>query len=111
MASCNSASTPVDTKSKLSSSSGSPYEDPSLFRSLAGALQYLTFTTRYFLCCSADMPSYAYSDNKSYIRVLHVPSKYQMVDIFRKGLPQILFTDFRDSLSVRPPPATSAGVY
>ncbi|GAA0169278.1 hypothetical protein LIER_23801 [Lithospermum erythrorhizon] len=45
------------------------------------------------------------------IRVLHVPFRYQIADIFTKGLPQILFTDFRDNLSVRLPPATTAGVY
>jgi len=35
--------TPVDTKPKLSAKTSTPYEDPSLYRSLAGALQYLTF--------------------------------------------------------------------
>ncbi|GAA0154743.1 transmembrane signal receptor [Lithospermum erythrorhizon] len=44
------------------------------------------------------------------VRVLHVPSRYQIADIFTKGLPLILLTDFRDSLSVRPP-ALTAGVY
>jgi len=39
------------------------------------------------------------------IRVLHVPSRYQIADIFTKGLPLVLFQDFRDSLSVRQPPA------
>ncbi|XP_048489953.1 uncharacterized mitochondrial protein AtMg00810-like [Beta vulgaris subsp. vulgaris] len=37
-------STPVDTKPKLSSTSSDPYADPSLYRSLVEALQYLTFT-------------------------------------------------------------------
>lgn len=41
MSSCKATSTPVDTKPKVSSSSGTPYDDPN---SLAGALQYLTFT-------------------------------------------------------------------
>lgn len=38
--------------------------------------------------------------------VLHVPSCYQIADIFTKGLPRILFDDFRVSLSV-PEPLTS----
>ena len=35
------------------------------------------------------------------VRILHVPSHYQIADIFTKGLPKILFDDFRFSLSVR----------
>ncbi|XP_060201943.1 uncharacterized mitochondrial protein AtMg00810-like [Lycium barbarum] len=44
MSSCRPSATPVDTKPKLSATSTSPFKDPSLYRSLAGALQYLTFT-------------------------------------------------------------------
>ncbi|KAL9233675.1 hypothetical protein vseg_008639 [Gypsophila vaccaria] len=44
MSSCKPALTPVDTQSKLSATSGKPFADPALYRSLAGALQYLTFT-------------------------------------------------------------------
>ncbi|CAH9131347.1 unnamed protein product [Cuscuta epithymum] len=44
MASCKPSCTPVDTSSKLSSDDGPPVTDPTLYRSLAGALQYLTFT-------------------------------------------------------------------
>jgi hypothetical protein len=40
---CQSSHTPVDTSSKLSSS-GEPFSDPTLYRSLTGALQYLTIT-------------------------------------------------------------------
>lgn len=46
-----------------------------------------------------------------HIRVLHVPSSSQFADIFTKGLPQPLFTDFRSSLSICPPPAPTVGVY
>ncbi|XP_071727260.1 uncharacterized mitochondrial protein AtMg00810-like [Rutidosis leptorrhynchoides] len=41
---CKPAKTPVDTKSKLSARAGPVFHDPSFFRSMAGALQYLTFT-------------------------------------------------------------------
>ncbi|GJU41886.1 ribonuclease H-like domain-containing protein [Tanacetum coccineum] len=40
---CNPCKTLVDTESKLGSD-GDPISDPTLYRSLAGALQYLTFT-------------------------------------------------------------------
>ncbi|GJR69197.1 ribonuclease H-like domain-containing protein [Tanacetum coccineum] len=45
------------------------------------------------------------------VRVLHVPSRYQFADIFTKGLPTALFEEFRFSLSVRCPPAQTAGEY
>ena len=44
------------------------------------------------------------------VRVLHVPSRYQIADIFTKGLPCVLFEEFRDNLSVRKPPALIVGV-
>ncbi|GJS88891.1 ribonuclease H-like domain-containing protein [Tanacetum coccineum] len=43
------------------------------------------------------------------VRVLHVPSRYQFVDIFTKGLPSALFEEFRSSLSIRCTPALTAG--
>ena len=44
MSSWKSSPTPVDTKAKLSASYGNSYHGPTEYRSLAGALQYLTFT-------------------------------------------------------------------
>ena len=44
MSQCKPAPTPVTTPRKLSADTGSPYDNPTLHRSLAGALQYLTFT-------------------------------------------------------------------
>lgn len=44
MENCKPVATPTDTNSKLSSSVGDLVADPSAYRQLAGALQYLTFT-------------------------------------------------------------------
>ncbi|GJR76321.1 ribonuclease H-like domain-containing protein [Tanacetum coccineum] len=43
MDNCNPSHTPIDIESKLGSD-GDPIFDPTLYRSLAGSLQYLTFT-------------------------------------------------------------------
>nr|GEV02241.1 ribonuclease H-like domain-containing protein [Tanacetum cinerariifolium] len=43
MVGCNPSRTPVDTESKLRDG-GTPVVNPTLYRSLAGSLQYLTFT-------------------------------------------------------------------
>uniref|UniRef100_A0A1J3FNB4 Putative mitochondrial protein n=1 Tax=Noccaea caerulescens TaxID=107243 RepID=A0A1J3FNB4_NOCCA len=44
MSNCKPCNTPVDTSAKLQADVGQPVEDATLYRSLAGALQYLTFT-------------------------------------------------------------------
>jgi hypothetical protein len=44
MTDCKPYSTPVDTQAKLSATLGDPVVDPTAYRSLAGALHYLTFT-------------------------------------------------------------------
>nr|ABA95677.1 retrotransposon protein, putative, Ty1-copia subclass [Oryza sativa Japonica Group] len=44
MSECHPTATPVDTRAKLSASEGAPVADPTEYKSLAGALQYLTLT-------------------------------------------------------------------
>ncbi|WOH09592.1 hypothetical protein DCAR_0729050 [Daucus carota subsp. sativus] len=219
MASCKPSATPVDTKSKISATSGTPVDDPARYRRLAGALQYLTITRpdisyavqqiclhmhdprtdhmsglkriiRYVqgtldqglhlypssvsslvsytdadwggcpdtrrstsvsescwrrnllleLHCPVQKATLVYCDNVSavylsgnpvqhqrtkhiemdihfvrekvargQVRVLHVPSRYQVADIFTKRLPRVLFEEFWNSLSVGKPPALTAG--
>ncbi|GKA73993.1 ribonuclease H-like domain-containing protein [Tanacetum coccineum] len=213
---CNPCKTPVDTESKLGSD-GDPISDPTLYRSLAGALQYLTFTRpdisyavqqiclymhdprdphfnalkrilRYVrgtldhglqLHVSSTSQLTAFTDvdwagfpvtrrstsgycvflgdnllswsakrhvtlsrssaqaeyrgvanvhqrtkhieidihfvhdyvASGQVRVLHVPSRFQYADIFTKGLPTVLFLEFRSSLNVRISPAPTTGEY
>ncbi|GKE08298.1 ribonuclease H-like domain-containing protein [Tanacetum coccineum] len=187
MASYHPTRTPVNTESKLGAD-GDPVFDPTLYRSFASGLQYLTFTRLdisydvqqirlvalllgillQFIVSSVEAEyrgvtkvvaettwlrnllhelhmsllsaTLVYCDNVSaiyltanhvqhqrtkhieidihfvydmvtrgHVRVLHVPSRYQYVDIFTKGLPSVLFEEFRFSLSIRSSPASTAG--
>jgi hypothetical protein len=67
---CNPLSTPVDARSKLSAHDGTPFHDPSHYRSLAGALQYLTITR----------PDIAYAVQQIYL-FMHAPttSHFQLI--------------------------------
>ena len=43
------------------------------------------------------------------VRVLHVPTSSQYADIFTKGLPSLVFTEFRSSLNVQAADDQTAG--
>jgi hypothetical protein len=51
--------TPVDTQAKIASNSGQPVKGPTQFRSLADALQHLTFTRLDISCSSPVLSSRA----------------------------------------------------
>ncbi|GKC54858.1 ribonuclease H-like domain-containing protein [Tanacetum coccineum] len=167
MVNCNPNRTPIDTESKMGSDGDSVF-DPTLYWSLAGSLQYLTFTRpdisyavqQLFSSSTTNLVAYSDADwagcpttrrlTSGYcvflgnnllswsskrqpmlsrsraeaeyrgvanvvaetccqVHVLYVPSRYQFADIFTKGLPSTLFEEFRSSLSVRCPPALTAG--
>jgi len=62
---CKPCSTPVDTHAKLLAMDGDLLSDATHYRSLTGALQYLTHSPGHFLCGSASLPSYACSSGFS----------------------------------------------
>ena len=41
--------------------------------------------------------------SRGHVRIIHVPFRFNIADIFTKGLPHILFDEFRYNLSVRSP--------
>ncbi|GKC66374.1 ribonuclease H-like domain-containing protein [Tanacetum coccineum] len=116
MVHCNSSRTPVDIESKLGDT-GDVVSNPTLYRSLAGSLQYLTFTRPDISYAVQQRTKHIEIDihfvldlvTTRQVRVLHVPSRFQFADIFTKGLPSALFEEFRTSLSVRCPSAPTAG--
>lgn len=60
MSECKPCSTPVDLKSKLAVDTCKPVANATEYRSLACALQYLTFTRpEYLLCRTTNLPLHA----------------------------------------------------
>ncbi|XP_021749912.1 uncharacterized protein LOC110715633 [Chenopodium quinoa] len=76
MSSCKSSATPVDTKAKLSSSSGSTIDDPTLYRSLVGALQYLNFTRPDISYAVQQVCLYMHDPRKEYMHALRRILRY-----------------------------------
>lgn len=72
MESCSPVNTPIYPSSKLSSSGGVPFNDPTLYRSIVGGLQYLTFTR----------PDLAYVVNKV-SQFMHCPMDTHWVAVKR----------------------------
>ncbi|GKE69162.1 ribonuclease H-like domain-containing protein [Tanacetum coccineum] len=73
MANFNPTRTSVDTESKLGSY-GDPISDPTLYSSLAGGLQYLTFTR----------PDISYAVQQ--VLLLHIPMLIELVALLLSGL-------------------------
>jgi len=68
MSTCNPCSTPVDTCAKVPDDAGPAVADPTAYRSLVGALQYLTFTR----------PDIAYAVQQVYLH-MHDPREVHLI--------------------------------
>jgi hypothetical protein len=95
MTDCKPCSTLVDLKAKLAADSGPPVQDRSHFRSIAGALQYLTFTR----------PDIAYAVQQVCLH-MHAPRESHLMAMKRilcylRGMPD-------SSYVVRAPPTSSS---
>ncbi|GKE89466.1 ribonuclease H-like domain-containing protein, partial [Tanacetum coccineum] len=75
--------------------------ETALIRNIVRELHYSLSTATLVNC---DNVNVVYM-SANHVKVLHVSSRFQYADIFTKGLPSVLFENFRSSLSVRPPPA------
>ncbi|GAA0138863.1 hypothetical protein LIER_34994 [Lithospermum erythrorhizon] len=109
MSSCKPSVTPIDTKSKLGNNliSWSSKRQATISRSSAEA-EYRGV---------ANVVSEGCWLRNLLLELHHPMTKATIVycdniaNIFTKGLPLILFTDFRHNLSIQPPSASTAGLY
>ena len=67
---CNPVHTPVDTAGKLGATSGELLDDPTTYRSLAGALQYLTFTRPDFSYAVQQICMYMHAPRTGHLHAL-----------------------------------------
>ncbi|GKC07266.1 ribonuclease H-like domain-containing protein, partial [Tanacetum coccineum] len=102
---CNPCRNLVDTESKLGPD-GDPVCDPTMFVAWQRIIRYVRGTLDHGLQLhlSTTTQLTKYTDADWAVRVLHVPSEFQYVDIFTKGLPSALFLEFCSSLNVQRPP-------
>jgi hypothetical protein len=70
MADCTPCTTPVDLQAKLPGDSGPPVEDASQFWSIAGALQYLTFTRPDITCAVQQICLHMHDPRKPHLTVM-----------------------------------------
>jgi len=98
MAECKPCSTPVDTNPKVAAADGPPVADATDYRSLAGALQYLTFTR----------PDIAYAVQQVCLH-MHDPREPHLAAL--KRILRYVRGTLHLGLLLRPSPATDLVVY
>lgn len=76
MADCKPCATPVDLKSKLAEDEGKPVSNPTEYRSLAGALQYLTFTRPDISYAVQQVCLYMHDQREGHLKALRRVLRY-----------------------------------
>jgi hypothetical protein len=98
MSDCKPCSTPVDTQAKLSEDDGPPVADAMSYRSLTGALQYLTFSR----------PDIAYAVQQVCLH-MHTPREPHLTVL--KRILRYLRGSLDYGLLLRPSPTSELAVY
>jgi len=98
MANCKPASTPVDVSPKLSAKDGDAATDGTFYRSITGALQYLTLTR----------PDIAYSVNQA---CLHMHSPHDAHWNFIKRILRYLRGSINTGITISATPSTTLKAY
>ncbi|GKV38622.1 hypothetical protein SLEP1_g46511 [Rubroshorea leprosula] len=108
--------TPMAPKAKLFSTDSPAYSDPAFYRSIVGALQYLTFTRPDIAFAVGQKQNTvarlsAEAEYRAIANVVaeYVPSFAQPADVLTKALSSALFRSQRSNLSVLCSPAQIAG--
>ncbi|GJX74961.1 ribonuclease H-like domain-containing protein [Tanacetum coccineum] len=91
MLNCNPCKTPVDTESKLGPD-GDLVEDPTLFCSLAGALQYLTFTPPDLSYAVQQICLFMHDPRVPHYTALKNAITYVSLALLDQGLTVVLFS-------------------
>lgn len=76
MQDCKPCTTPVDLKSKLNADDGKPVSNPTEYRSLAGALQYLTFTRPDISYAVQQLCLFMHDPREPHYKALHQVLRY-----------------------------------
>ena len=98
MSNCKPASTPMEAKPKLSATDGEPASDPTFYRSITGALQYLTLTR----------PDIAYGVNQACLH-MHAPRDVHWNLV--KRILRYLRGTINHSIKISATPSTALKVY
>ncbi|GJY63292.1 ribonuclease H-like domain-containing protein [Tanacetum coccineum] len=95
MLNCNPCRTPIDTEKKLGPE-GSPVTDPTLYRSLAGSLQYLTFTRPDLSYAVQQLCLYMHDPRESHLNAMKRVLRYLRgttdlgLQLFRSTISQLI---------------------